>query len=839
MNNYTYYAISFLLMTTLLGCSSEQTVSDKTESYNSDIWPTLSVTKDPVVEKRVSDILSQMSIEQKVGQLIQPEIKYISPQEAKEYYIGSILNGGGTRPNNDPDANIADWVALSEAFYQQSISQHASLPKIPIMWGSDAVHGHNNVKGAILFPHNIGLGATRDTDLLRRIGSVTAEDVLVTGINWTFSPTVAVVRDDRWGRTYEGYSEDPEIVGNFAAAVVEGIQSVGGQDTPQVISTVKHFIGDGGTTHGIDRGDTNISEEELYRIHAPGFISAIKAGSLSVMASFNSWNSEKIHGHKYLLTTILKGKLGFDGLVVGDWNAHRQVEGCTVESCPASINAGVDIMMVPQDWKALYKNTLAQAKSGVISETRLNDAVSRILRVKIKSGLFDSPNPKNRRLSADSSVIFSDSRRALAREAVRKSLVLLKNNNNALPIKGNAKVLVVGDGAHDIGFQSGGWTLSWQGTGTKRSDFPNGISIYEAIQASLKQYGGEAILSVDGEYEGSVDAVIVVSGEPPYAEWHGDIPNVEFERGKKKMLEQLRKASDRYVPVISIFLSGRPMWVNPEINASDAFVAAWLPGTEATGIADLIIADQNGKTNFDFTGKLSYSWPKSPDQIVNRFDENYEPLFEYGYGLNYRSDKHLPAVEERILDADNNQASSEWIFVSRVISPWQIKALLADSDDTVVENNYFISGGDDQLEIVSVDKDSQEDARRITWPEKANASVAFAADKLQVLNHLDLKSTVLEFDIKQDKASLESLTVSALCGQQCRKSYRLSELSPKVKIGQWHRVSIPLSCFAQASTESVGHALSFQGKDKGITELANIRFLSSKDKKQCHLNNNK
>jgi beta-glucosidase len=515
-----------------------------------------------------------------------------------------VLNGGGGWPGNNRKATINDWISMADAFYQASA--------IPIIWGSDGVHGHGNVLGATLFPHNIGLGATRDLDLIRRIGEITAVEMAVTGIDWSFSPVVAVARDDRWGRTYESYSEDPQLVRACAAKMIEGLQ-------PRVIATAKHFLGDGGTVGGKDQGDNVASEVELRDIHGAGYVEAIQSGMQTIMVSQSSWHGREMHGNRELLTVVLKERMGFDGFVVGDWNGHGQVPGCTNQSCAQAFNAGVDMFMVPDDWKALYESLLAQVKSGEIPQSRLDDAVRRILRVKMRAGLFTAGKPSQRPLGGKRERFGSADHRRVARQAVRESIVLLKNNGPVLPLRPQQSVLVAGDGADNIGKQSGGWTISWQGDGNSNSDFPGGTSIWGGIHATVEAAGGRATLSPDGTFQDKPDVAIVVFGEDPYAEWEGDRKTIIFE--DEKVLGILRRFKDARVPVVSIFLSGRPLWINPYLNASDAFVAAWLPGSEGEGIADVLFTAPDGAVRHDFRGKLSFSWPKLATQVtLNRGD---------------------------------------------------------------------------------------------------------------------------------------------------------------------------------------------------------------------------
>ncbi len=611
-----------------------------------ELWPQ---SKSPIgldakVEKRIDALLQRMTVEEKVGQVVQPEWKSISPSEVAQYHIGSIENGGGAVPGGNKHSSVQDWVNLIEPYYDASVDPGRNRVIIPVIWASDAVHGHNNVYGATLFPHNIGLGAAHDPELIRRIGEVTAAEVRSTGMDWSFSPTIAVARDDRWGRTYESYSEDPRIVARYAAAMVAGLEGSGSTclRKDHVISTAKHFLGDGSTLGGRDQGDSLASEADLIRLHAPGYAQAIDAGTQSIMASYNSWHGVKMHANEALLTEVLKGQMGFDGFIMGDWNAHGQIPGCTNSDCPAAFNAGLDIFNAPQDWKALHANLVREVNDGTIPKARLDDAVRRILRVKIRMCVFDEPAPNMR--SNTYRPLGTLAHRAVARQAVRESLVLLKNDG-VLPIKPNATVLIAGDGADNVAMQAGGWTLSWQGADNGPNDFPGATSIYAGLKAQIDAAGGQALLSPDGTSAQGADVAIVVFGETPYAEYMGDQADVAMHHDYAESLELIRNLRAQGIQVVAVMLSGRALYVNPQINAANAFVEAWLPGSEGEGVADLL----TGK--YDFTGKLSFSWPRRPDQTpLNVGDANgdakYDPQFAYGFGLSYAAPAHTPALPE-------------------------------------------------------------------------------------------------------------------------------------------------------------------------------------------------
>ncbi|HET6930184.1 MAG TPA: glycoside hydrolase family 3 N-terminal domain-containing protein [Candidatus Acidoferrum sp.] len=605
-------------------------------------WPE---SKSPIgldakIETRIDGLLKGMTVEEKVGQVVQPEWKTIRPAEVAQYHIGSIENGGGAVPGGNKHSSVQDWVNLIEPYYDASVDPARNRVIIPMIWASDAVHGHNNVFGATLFPHNIGLGAAHDPDLIRRIGEVTAAEMRSTGMDWSFSPTIAVARDDRWGRTYESYSEDPKIVAQYAAAFVRGLEGSDSTflDKDHVISTAKHFLGDGSTDGGRDQGDSLVPEADLIRLHAAGYSQAINASTQSIMASYNSWHGVKMHANKALMTDVLKGQMGFDGFVMGDWNAHGQIPGCTNSDCAQAFNAGLDIFNAPQDWKALYGNLVREVNDGTIPMARLDDAVRRILRVKMRMGVFDEPAPDKRPNTYQP--LGTPGHRAVARQAVRESLVLLKNDG-VLPIKPKATVLITGDGADNVAMQAGGWTLSWQGADNGPNDFPGATSIYQGLKAEIEAAGGRALLSPDGTTAQKADVAVVVFGETPYAEFEGDQSDVALHHDNAESLELIKKLKGQGIPVVAVMLSGRPLYTNPQINAADAFVEAWLPGSEGEGVADVL----TGK--YDFTGKLSFSWPKRPDQTpLNVGDATYDPQFAYGFGLSYAAPAQTPVLPE-------------------------------------------------------------------------------------------------------------------------------------------------------------------------------------------------
>ncbi|MEM9738553.1 MAG: glycoside hydrolase family 3 protein [Pseudomonadota bacterium] len=594
-----------------------------------EFWPRIAspVEPDATIEGRIDTLLAQMSLQQKVGQMVQAEIKSISPDDAANYHIGSILNGGGSWPTDEADGPLGAWLVMANLFHGASMDTGDDRLAIPILWGTDAVHGHNNVVGATIFPHNIGLGAGNNPDLVRDIGTATAREVAVTGISWTFAPTIAVARDTRWGRTYESYGSDPELVATLGREMIIGLQGHPALENflsqEKVIATAKHFIGDGGTENGVDQGDTRLTEQALFELHGQGYVQGLGVGAQTVMASFNTWNGEKLHGHKYLLTDVLKDRMGFDGFVVGDWNGHAQIPGCSNASCPQAINAGVDLIMVPEDWKAFIENTVRQVRAGEIPESRIDDAVRRILRVKFRAGMFDDGKPSDHALAGRAELVGFQAHRDIARQAVRESLVLLKNDG-VLPVKSSAKVMLAGSGIDNPAMQAGGWTITWQGRDGQPEYYDGFSTIGEGLREAIEA-GGGAVTDDDAE------VAIVVFGEAPYAEFEGDLPNAELESqldADKALIADLKANG---TPVVAVLLTGRPLPMDDVIDGADAFVAAWLPGSEGNGVADVLIGSADGAVRSDFKGRLSFDWPCNVDACEAGI------RFEFGEGLDYGS----------------------------------------------------------------------------------------------------------------------------------------------------------------------------------------------------------
>lgn len=566
------------------------------------------------VNSRVEDLIGRMTLDEKIGQMMQTErVNKSVDSLIKTAFIGSVLSGGGSVPEQNTPAG---WVTMYNEMQAAALSTRL---KIPVIYGIDAVHGNNNVYGAVIFPHNIGLGATRNPDLVRKCAEITAMEVRATGINWTFSPCIAVVRDIRWGRTYEGFGETTELQVSMAEAAVRGYQGESLGTPDRILASAKHYIADGGTTGGKDQGNSEFSEEVLRKIHLPGYIKAIESGVGSVMVSFSSWNGLKCHASKFLVTDLLKGELKFDGFVVSDWEAVKQVAPDFKEAVRLSVNAGVDMFMEPNRTAEFITLLKQLVNEGVVSQSRIDDAVRRILSVKFRMRLFE--NPYASMALADS--LGNGYHRSVARQAVRESMVLLKNDKKVLPLsKTSGKILVAGSKSDDLGSQCGGWTITWQGS---TGAVTRGTTVLEAVRNV--RGADNVIFSAEGTSKEKADAAIIVVGEKPYAEGAGDNNNPVLMAEDLNVIQNVKSLG---IPYVVLLFSGRPLIMDKIISEAPSLVACWLPGTEGSGITDVLFGDYN------FTGKLSHTWPVSISQEpINFGDEKYNPLFPYGFGLKY------------------------------------------------------------------------------------------------------------------------------------------------------------------------------------------------------------
>lgn len=809
------------LLSTALVIGMALTACQKTQN------PAPSLVTGASIEDNAAQILAQMTLEEKIGQVIQADISAVSPSDLKTYNLGSVLNGGNSAPGGGKTASPEAWIALADEFWDASTDTSDGGLGIPAIWGTDAVHGHNNLQNATIFPHNSALGAANDEALIREIGEVTAREIRATGIDWTFAPTLAVARDDRWGRAYESYSENPDIVARFAKAMVEGLQGetrdkdflVG----EHVVATAKHFVGDGGTQYGIDKGDTLGDMDALLEMHAAGYQPAIDAGVQTVMASFSSINGEKMHGSKNLLTDVLRGEMGFGGFVVGDWNGHAEVPGCTAIDCPESLEAGVDMYMAPDTWKGLYGNLLAQAKSGELSMDALDQAVTRILQVKIRAGLFDAGRPSTR-ASSQISNLGTEKNADVARRAVRQSLVLLKNADQTLPIAPGKTVLIAGSGADSMQQQTGGWTLNWQGDGNPNEIFETGETIYAGLKDAITATGGTAVLSETGQYSDAPDVAIVVFGEQPYAEYRGDRSDLVFEFENGENLALIKRLKAKNIPVVSVFLTGRPLWMNAHLNASDAFVVGWLPGTEGGGIADVLVAGNDGKARHDFTGRLSFSWPADGTAKPINDKKTKDVLFGLGHGLSYSDDGTLATLSENPgVTASSNFAGS---IMARGDAASPFGFYLGDSSNLNTPATELVSaslGG--VISTRGVDYKAQEDARQITWSGKGKARAAVRTLRpIDMSDIADDKNMAVQIEWRMDEMPSAPMHLTMGCGDGCESTLDVTQAMSQINPGTWAKTSIALSCFDKLDASKIDTPLRLSTEGKASVTLHSVKL---------------
>ena len=803
-------------------------------------WPALksALPVQPDVEKSVQELLKSLTLEEKVGQLIQADIDSVKPDDLSQYPLGSILAGGNAAPGKNVRSGADAWLNLTEAFFQASKHRPSrNHPPIPVLFGIDAVHGHAKIRGATIFPHNVGLGAAHDPGLIEKIGRATAEEVAATGVDWTFAPTVAVVRDVRWGRSYESYSEDPALVAVYAQAMVNGLQGkIGTADflTPgHTLASAKHFLGDGGTIAGRDQFDNLSDERTLRDIHGAGYVGALSAGDLIVMASYNGWHGTKMHANQQLLTDVLKRRWDFPGFVVGDWNAHEEIPGCTKWSCPAFLTAGGDMYMAPDSWKQLYANLLKQVSSGQIPQARVDDAVARILRVKMLAGLFNKQSPQDRVNAGQLAAPGSAAHRAIARQAVRESLVLLKNNQHALPLDPHSNILVAGVGANDVGMQSGGWTVDWQGSHNSNADFPGATSILAGIEAAVQAGGGKVVTRVEDEPA----AAIVVYGEKPYAEFQGDRETLEFAAGDAH-LEVLKRLHAAHIPVISLFISGRPLWTNREINLSDAFVAVWLPGSEGGGIADVLFTPRAPGTGaaapgYDFTGRLSFSWPATAMPVTFDGTEVKGAQFARGFGLTLAQSQDLPDLPEdpRIAPAYGDRDSL--FSAGHVTAPWSIYVSDPSAEIRLTMQSQISPAG-----TVTAQLSGQ--SVQATWSGQGPGIFRIGGRATSLAKAM-ADNQVLKLHYRVEQAPRKPVVLSLRCepaercGLPANSGLDLTEAFRTADTSAWQTLTIPLSCLKKlgATLTSVTAPLAIESAGPFGVSFDDIRITRQQGAAKC------
>jgi beta-glucosidase len=773
----------------MLGAPGAAPAAEAPGTAHPAIWPQYHYPPHPdaATEARIAALLQRMTLAEKIGQMVQGDICCTTPDDVRRYHLGAVLNGGNSGPGGDDKAPAPAWLALADAYWAASTDTSQGGVGIPVIWGTDAVHGHSNIIGATLFPHNIGLGATGDPELVERIGAATAAEVRATGIDWTFAPTVTVPQDYRWGRAYEGYASDPAMVARYVGAMVRGLQGPpDGRNliaSGKVIASTKHFIGDGATTDGIDQGNAAISETTLRDIHGAPYGPAIEGGVATIMASFSSWQGRKMTGNAGLLTGVLKDRMQFGGFVVSDWNAHGQVEGCSNAACPQAVLAGIDMVMAPDSWKDMVASLTAAVRSGVIPMARIDEAVTRILRVKARLGLFDAGAPSTRPLAGQWALLGSPEHRAIAREAVRKSLVLLKNDG-VLPLRGKIRLLVAGDGADDVSRAAGGWTISWQGTGLTRADFPGATSLWQGLKAAVEAGGGSAELAPDGKFTQRPDAAVVVFGERPYAEFQGDLKSLQLTPDLAAPWATMAALRAQHIPVVAVMLTGRPLFVNPALNTANAFVVAWLPGSEGAGVADVLIGDARGHPRFAVTGRLPAPWPRTARAADGA-------LFPPGYGLTWRDHPRgwTPLPEDSGLAASPD--ARRWFANGRTAPGWSLQIEAADGSGSTRVSTVPATALGGRVRVTARDFAVQEGARQIAVSAGA-ATVALAPPAPLDLARETNGDVQLLITVRTGAAPLR-----ATIGQACAEPACRAEIAVMLPAAErWVRYGLPLKCLA-------------------------------------------
>src|SRR5579883_1780223 len=795
------------------------------------LWPAPATAS--AISPRVEDIVNDL-----LGQMIQADIAYVTPQELREYKLGAVLAGGGSAPGGNVRAAPAAWLDLADTLYRASAAGPSPRHRpIPILFGIDAVHGDAKIRGATIFPHNIALGAAHDPALVERIGRATAEEVAATGLDWTFAPTVAVARDVRWGRTYESYSEDPALVARYAAHMVAGLQGAPGTSSflaaGRTLATAKHFLGDGGTLDGRDQGNNVAPEDVLIHVHDAGYPAALGAGALIVMASYSSWQGVKMHANHGLLTDVLKGRMRFEGFLIGDWNAQEEIPGCTKYDCPTIIRAGIDMVMAPDSWKRFYQNTLREVRAGVIPIARIDDAVRRILTVKALAGLFVRQPPKERPEADRFDLLGSAAHRALARAAVRESLVLLKNEHGLLPLDPRVHVLVIGKAADSIGDQAGGWTVDWQGDHNTNADFPGGTSIFAGIRAAVAAAGGTATLSRDGRFTARPDVVIAVYGESPYAEYEGDRETVQFVPDDPALLARLEEFHALGIPVVSVFLSGRPLWVNPQLNASDAFVAAWLPGSEGEGVSDVLFRGPDGRIRYDFRGRLSFSWPSTGMPVTfDRGGRAHGALFARGYGLRDADRASVPSLSEDPLLPPDRGGPDTLYQSAHVTAPWSIFV-----EDSLAQVRMTLPHLRSPNGAVTVEQRGE--AVRVSWS-GSGAGTVWIGGRPRDLTDAARSGAALSVRLRVERAPAGHVRIGLRCAAtsqssatRCGTADAMLDFTHQLlraPAGAWRTVVIPLRCFAPsgAGLSQVEGAFTVEAEGRFAVSFSDVRLLPAR-----------
>ncbi|WP_308911544.1 glycoside hydrolase family 3 protein [Pseudokordiimonas caeni] len=772
-----------------------------------DIWPApvARPADSPAIERAVNAAVARMSTDAKLAQMLQVDMRHIVPDDLRQVPFGMIRAQAGSYPEGDRNAGIVDWLSLADDFYAAATDPAGRGGRVPAFWCLEMAHGHTALKGGTIFPHNIGLGAAGEATLVRRVAMAVAAETGASGPDCVISPRLNVVEDDRSGRVYESFSEAPEIAARLGGAYVTGLQGKPGSGDflrgPRVVSAPRTFLGDGLAGGGQERGNISLDEHGLIDRDGVSFASGVGSGAQMLLASPARWQGIPLHGFAPLLTGVLRQGLGFDGILLGDWDAIAEVPNCMADDCVTAINAGIDMLAAGENWRRLYANMRTAFAEGRLTEARVDEAVRRILTVKARAGLLAGAKPSARN-GADPALVGAPAHRVLAREAARKSLVLLKNNRAVLPVRAGARVLVAGEGANNPRMQTGGWTRTWQGTDTSRADLPGVNTIWEGIRTAVEAAGGTATLSEDGNAAGKFDVAILVYGEEPYAEFQGEIDTLDYSPGDDHILNLLARLRQRGIATVSVFLSGRPLWVNPEINASDAFVAAWLPGQEGAGIADVIVAGPNSRIRHDFRGKLTFSWPKRADQYrLNRFDADYDPLFPVGYGLSYQERRAVPQLDEGV-GAASGTGTRGVFFAARPTYPYILDLIAADGTRTPFIGDWVASrDGSISARVTNREEEGDGDALGIVFSGQAPTTIALASATPVDLSRELAAGYAMAFEWRVDNIPFGKVEVGLGCGAGCSGLVDISSFFLEAPTGEWQRTLVPLACFAEKGAD--------------------------------------
>lgn len=799
-------------------------------------WPSFSSPLPTAtnIESQVSDLLARMTLAEKVGQLMLVDAAYVTPKQVTQFNLGAVSYRGQSSAQVGQDNFVKRHLLRADQFWLASLDKQDGGIGIPILQGIDPAVGNNAILGTTVLPLHIGLGAAHDPELMFKVGKRLALETRILGADWLFSPSLAVAPAATIATAYDSYSQDPVLVAQYADKLVTAMQ--GELSTSDflgvsgVIATGKHFVGSGANQFAIELAHSVPTEAELIQIQAAGFISAIHSGVQTMMVSLDNWYGIAMHGSKEILTDVLVEKLGFDGIVIGAWNGHADVKGCSEYSCPQAINAGLDMLMATENWQTLYNNTLSQVENGDIPVQRLDQAVTRILRVKLRARLFSAELPSSRPFAGEFEILASPIYKSLATEAVRKSLVLLKNNNQILPLKPTSRVMVAGDVANNIVIQTAQSQWFSLAEGDFKNKFPIGQSVYSGIQHVVNGAGGSVHLNPLGDYQQTPDVAIVVFGSSTIRRLQVDNPNSAAHLSSG--LAILTKLKKQGIPTVAVFLSDRPEWVNSEINQADAFVAAWLPGTEGGGIADLLFTDSSGVNKYDFTGRLSFIWPQFPPSTIQPFNTSaMQPFLPIGYGLSLSDNRALGPLDEQI-KGERNEYITRYVYAGDPVVPWRM--LLRDGKGEIQVNSTHQASVAGTLLAQAANYNTAEDTVILTW----NGDATFAIEGSPIdLSTQTTGDMTFQIDYRVLQANIQQASLLLGCGEGCSVSMDISESLQSVEGKGWQTALVKLSCFASsgANMSTIQTPFSISSSQGLVLQLREVQVVSSQGQANCTL----